>query len=70
LDKDLNYSETECDTLVIGGGVAGCMAAVEASETDPALRVIVMEKAAIRRSGAAARGMDALNVVMIPGQAR
>lgn len=69
MDKDLNYSETECDVLVVGGGVAGCMAAVEASETDPALRVIVMEKAAIRRSGAAARGMDALNVVMVPGQA-
>ena len=69
MDRDLIDRKTECDVLIVGGGVAGCMAAVEASETDTALRVIVMEKAAIRRSGAAARGMDALNVVMIPGQA-
>jgi succinate dehydrogenase/fumarate reductase flavoprotein subunit len=58
---------TNCDILIIGGGVAGCYAAVKAKETKPNLDVLVMEKAAIRRSGAAARGMDAMNVVVIPG---
>jgi len=39
----------ETDVLVIGGGVAGCVAAVKASEYG--VDVTVLEKAAIRRSG-------------------
>jgi succinate dehydrogenase/fumarate reductase flavoprotein subunit len=58
---------TSCDILIIGGGVAGCYAAVKAKEENPSLDILLMAKAAIRRSGAAARGMDAMNVVVIPG---
>jgi len=60
-------TRTDCDILIIGGGVADCYAAVKAKEANPNLDVLVVEKAAIRRSGAAARGMDAMNVVVIPG---
>lgn len=55
------------DILIIGGGSAGCMAAIEAKDAKPELDVTVMEKAHIRRSGALARGMEALNVVILPG---
>jgi len=55
-----------CDLLIIGGGVAGCYAAAKAREANSSLDVLVMEKAATKRSGAACRGMDAINVVVIP----
>lgn len=57
----------QCDVLIIGGGVAGCYAAIKAKEANPNLDILLLEKAAIRRSGAACRGMDAINVVVIPG---
>ncbi|RLI07291.1 fumarate reductase/succinate dehydrogenase flavoprotein subunit [Candidatus Bathyarchaeota archaeon] len=57
------------DVLVVGGGSAGCMAAIKAKDADPALKVVVMEKAGLSRSGAITMGMDALNVVAIPGVA-
>lgn len=55
------------DFLILGGGAAGCMAAISAAEANPALEVVLVEKAEISRSGAAGRGMDALNNVVIPG---
>ncbi|RLF60148.1 MAG: fumarate reductase/succinate dehydrogenase flavoprotein subunit, partial [Thermoplasmata archaeon] len=55
------------DFLIVGGGPAGCMAAIRAKELAPELRVIILEKAEISRSGAAGRGMDALNNVVVPG---
>lgn len=56
----------ESDLLVIGGGSAGCMAAIRALELKPDLRVVILEKGDIRYSGSIVRGMDALNVVAIP----
>ena len=44
------------DVLVIGGGLAGCMAAMKAREHG--VDVTIMDKEAIRRSGDAATGMD------------
>jgi len=55
------------DVLVIGGGSAGCMAAIKAKDADPELAVVVIEKASLSRSGAITMGMDALNVVAVPG---
>ncbi len=52
----------ETDVLIIGGGIAGCVAAVKASEFG--VDVTVLEKAAIRRSGGAASGMD--HIATIP----
>jgi len=59
--------DMEADVLVIGGGSAGCMAAIKAKDTNSRLRVTVVEKAHIKRSGALARGMDAMNIVAVPG---
>lgn len=55
------------DFLIVGGGPAGCMAAIRAKECRPEMRVTLLEKAEISRSGAAGRGMDALNNAVIPG---
>lgn len=61
--SDFNYT----DFLIVGAGAAGCMAAVRARELEPGIDVVILEKAEISRSGAAGRGMDALNNVVIPG---
>ncbi len=60
--------ELACDLLIIGGGAAGCVAAVEAKERDPSLRVVVMEKAHVYRSGCLAAGISALNAYLNPGE--
>src|SRR5256885_16165805 len=56
----------ECDVLIVGGGMAGCRAAFEAANwaRGRGLRVWLVEKAAIERSGAGARGLSALNMYM------
>ena len=54
------------DILIIGGGSAGCMAAIRALEIKPDLKVVIFEKSDIKYSGSIARGMDALNIVAIP----
>ena len=59
----------ETDILVIGGGTAGPMAAVKAKQKNPDLRVTVLEKANVKRSGAISMGMDGLNNAVIPGHA-
>ena len=55
------------DVLVIGGGTAGPMAAAKAKEANPALRVLLLEKANVKRSGAISMGMDGLNNAIVPG---
>jgi succinate dehydrogenase/fumarate reductase flavoprotein subunit len=55
------------DVLIIGGGSAGCLAAIAAKDADPGLGVTIFEKANIKRSGTLATGMDALNIVAVPG---
>lgn len=46
----------ETDVLVVGGGIAGLMAAISAA--DQGVRVVVAEKANTRRSGSGATGND------------
>ena len=46
----------ETDLLVIGGGIAGCWAAISAARNG--VRVILMEKGDVRRSGAGGPGCD------------
>ena len=65
----MNTIEHEVDVLVIGGGTAGPMAAVKAKQANPALRVLLLEKANVKRSGAISMGMDGLNNAVIPGHA-
>ena len=48
--------EASCDVLVLGGGLAGCYAAIAAARKGK--KVIVVEKGATERSGAAGSGFD------------
>lgn len=59
----------EADIVVVGGGSAGSTAAIRAQQSLPRGRVILLEKAHIKRSGAIAIGMDGLNNAIIPGHA-
>ena len=63
----LNYPIIEAGVLVIGGGSAGAMAAIRAKEINPGQNVVIFEKSDITYSGCIARGMDALNIVAVPG---
>ncbi len=62
-------SEASCDVLVIGGGTAGPMAALKAKLKNPNAKVVLLEKANVKRSGAISMGMDGLNNAVIPGYA-
>jgi succinate dehydrogenase/fumarate reductase flavoprotein subunit len=57
----------EADLLVIGGGTAGPLAAYKAKAANPALKVVLLEKANVKRSGAIAIGIDGLNNAVVPG---
>lgn len=56
------------DLLIVGGGNAGCFVAVEAKKNNPDLKVVIMEKAHIMRSGACSAGMDAINTYIPEGK--
>ena len=60
IDKEV----IETDVLVVGGGIAGLMAAINAA--DQGVRVVVAEKANTKRSGSGATGNDHF-VCYIPG---
>ncbi len=54
----------DCDVLVIGGGFGGCGAAYESRFWGRDLKIVVVEKANIERSGAVAHGLSAINCYM------
>jgi len=56
----------DCDVLVVGGGMAGCGASYETAywAKQHGLRAVVVEKAAMERSGAVAMGLSAINCYM------
>ncbi len=56
----------ETDLLILGGGMAACGAAYEASHWAKKhnLKVTVVDKAAMERSGAVAMGLSAINLYM------
>ncbi|MHB8171841.1 MAG: adenylyl-sulfate reductase subunit alpha [Thermincolia bacterium] len=66
--KHINKVVINTDLLIIGGGTAGCYAAVVAKEADPSIDVTVMEKAHIERSGCLAAGINAINAYLNPGE--
>ena len=61
----LPITETiDCDILIIGGGMSGCGAAFESKYWSGDLKVVMVEKAAIERSGATGEGLSAINCYM------
>ena len=61
--SDFQTIEVETDLLILGGGMAACGAAVEAAHwaKKQGLKVTLVDKAAMDRSGAVAMGLSALN---------
>ena len=55
------------DILIIGGGTAGCYAAVTAAENSDK-KILICEKAHIKRSGCLAAGVNALNAYITDGR--
>ncbi len=57
--------EEEVDILIIGGGMAACGAAVEIVQwADSDMKIKLVDKAAMSRSGAVAQGLSAINTYM------
>ena len=61
--QDFQTVEVETDLLILGGGMAACGGAVEAAywAKENGLKVTVVDKAAMDRSGAVAMGLSAIN---------
>ncbi len=56
----------DTDVLIIGGGTAGCYAGIKLGESSD-LNIAVVDKAAIKRSGCLAAGVNALNAYITEG---
>lgn len=55
------------DVLIIGGGTAGCYAALTIREKSDA-KIVIAEKANIKRSGCLAAGVNAINAYIVKGR--
>lgn len=60
-------SRLTTDVLIIGGGTAGCYAALTIREKSDA-SIIIAEKANIKRSGCLAAGVNAINAYIVEGR--
>ncbi len=63
----MKIEKLKTDILIIGGGTAGCYAALTISENSDA-KVLICEKAHIKRSGCLAAGVNALNAYIVEGR--
>ncbi|MGN0620136.1 MAG: adenylyl-sulfate reductase subunit alpha [Ruminiclostridium sp.] len=63
----MKTEKLKTDLLIIGGGTAGCYGAITAAE-NPALKILICEKANIKRSGCLAAGVNALNAYITEGR--
>lgn len=64
--EQLQLKQIQTDVLVIGGGTAGCYAALTISRNSK-LSVLIAEKANIKRSGCLAAGVNAINAYIMKG---
>ncbi len=65
--KKVQLKQLDTDILIIGGGTAGCYAALTIREHSAA-RIIIAEKANIKRSGCLAAGVNAINAYIVKGR--
>lgn len=63
----MKIEKIDSDVLIIGGGTAGCYAAIKLAEADSSLKIVIVEKANIKRSGCLAAGVNALNAYISEG---
>src|SRR6056297_2602233 len=59
--RDPEVVEKEVDILIVGGGMAACGAAFEIKKWTDSESVLLVDKAALERSGAVAQGLSAIN---------
>jgi adenylylsulfate reductase subunit A len=64
----LQIEHLTADLLILGGGTAGCYAAITAAAAAPEKQILLVEKANIRRSGCLAAGVNAINAYITKGQ--
>ena len=74
----MKIERLKTDLLIIGGGTAGCYAAITAASNaagknatenkDAGLKILIVEKANIKRSGCLAAGVNALNAYITEGR--
>lgn len=65
--NNMRVERVSTDILIIGGGTAGCYAAITIAENSDA-NVIIAEKANIKRSGCLAAGVNAINAYIVEGR--
>ena len=73
----MKIERKKTDLLIIGGGTAGCYAAITAAQNElqdaagskgANLKILIVEKANIKRSGCLAAGVNALNAYITEGR--
>lgn len=67
MKTEINIKHLKTDVLIIGGGTAGCYAAITLKENSD-LSVLIAEKANIKRSGCLAAGVNAINAYIVKGR--
>ncbi|HHV11656.1 MAG TPA: adenylyl-sulfate reductase subunit alpha [Clostridiales bacterium] len=65
--RRIELRKLEADVLIVGGGTAGCYAALTLREHSDA-SIIIAEKANIKRSGCLAAGVNAINAYIVKGR--
>ncbi len=64
---EVELKELKTDILIIGGGTAGCYAAIKGKELSEDVEILIVEKANIKRSGCLGAGISSLNAYLNPG---
>ena len=65
--EKLQIEKIQTDVLIVGGGTAGCYAALTVAENSER-QVLIAEKANIKRSGCLAAGVNAINAYIVKGR--
>ncbi len=61
-DVNPEVVEMDVDVLIVGGGMAACGTAFEIKKWAPEdLKILLVDKASLERSGAVAQGLSAIN---------